>query len=98
MLHEARDVAKVVAVVGISHDDELATGSGDAAHQGVAVSLGGNAHNAGSQLLGDFDRTVGAAVVGHDNLARDVGVRNRALRLADAGGQRLFLIQTRHDH
>src|SRR5208337_391329 len=40
LLHEARDVAKVVAVVGIPHDDELATRSRDPAHQGVAVSLG----------------------------------------------------------
>jgi hypothetical protein len=96
LLHEARDVAKIVAVVGIPHNDELAARSCDSAHQGVAVSLGLDADNAGSELLGDFDRTVGAAVVGHNDLARDVGIRNRKLRLANAGGQRLFLIQTRH--
>ena len=35
---KSRDVAKVVAIIRIAHDDKLATCSGNTAHQGVAIA------------------------------------------------------------
>jgi hypothetical protein len=90
-LQKAGDVREVVAAVGIAHEDEAAAGGGDAPAQGVAVALGGDGDDAGSVCLGDGLGTVGAAVVGDDDLRVDLAGRDRGGDLLQAvrEGERL---------
>ena len=95
---ERFETAEVVAVVGVGHHDELRTRGRDAGEQRAPVPLDGDVDHAGAQPAGDLLRAVGAAVVGDDHLAVDREVLHGPLRLGDAGGQRLGLVETReHD-
>ena len=96
--HETRSMPKVIAVVGISHHDVLASRCGNAPHQRVAVSFRGHPHHPGPHPLRDLDRTIAAAVVCDNDLTCDVRFAQSALRFPDAGSQRLCLIQAGHDH
>jgi len=94
--HEGVERAEIVAVVGVAHDDEAATGGGDAAQQGSSVTLLRDRHDARAHPARDLLRAVGAAVVGDQHLARDTGALEETLRLADAGGERLGLVEAGH--
>ena len=88
---------EVVAVVGVTHDHELASRRLDAADQGAAVALARHVDDTHPQLPGHRQRAVGAAVVGDDDLRRQAVFLDCLLRLADADGQRLGLVEARHD-
>ncbi len=97
-LDERVDGAEVVGIVGVAHDDVLAAGSGNARLQGRAVTaLGGMDHPAAGGA-GQVLRAVGAAVVGHHDLAADAQAFQcgHGLGHALADGQRL--VEARHDH
>src|SRR6266849_6418787 len=64
---KARHLREIVAVVGIAHDDELAFGFFDSLLQGIAVASGRNMYNAGTEVLRDFYRAIGRAIVGNYN-------------------------------
>src|SRR5713101_5642974 len=98
LLDEARDVPKIVAVISIPHYHVFAARAGDPSHQSVAVSLGPNIYNPCPHSLRNLDRAVSAAIVGHNNFSRYIGLAKSALRLRDATLQRLSLVQARHDH
>ena len=72
-MNELGGFQEVVGVVGIAHDDVSATGGGDAAHEGVAITLVGDGDYACAKLLRDLGRTIVRAVVGDDDFAGDVG-------------------------
>ncbi len=67
-------MTKVVAVVGISHDDVLTGSGGDASHQRTAISFGRHMNYLGSKPLGDLDRFIRAPVVGNNNFAGDIRI------------------------
>ena len=63
-----------------------------------AVAARGDGDDARAAFVGDLLRAVGAAVVGDDHLAVDAVSASEALRLVDAGAERLGLVQARqHD-
>ena len=95
---ELRQLAEVVAVVRVSHDHEPAARGSDASHERGAVALVGDEHDPRAGGTGDRDRVIGAAVVGDDDLADDTGGVHREARLLNARGQRIRLVEARHDH
>ena len=97
-LDELRQLAEVVAVVGISHDHEPAACRRDAAHEGGAVTLVGHEHHSRAGVARDGDGVVRTAVVGDDDLADDAGVRHGGMRPVNARRHRVGLVETRHDH
>jgi len=68
---EVRHLRKIVAVVGVAHDDELAFCLFNSLTQGVAVASGRDMDRARAELLRDFYRAIGRAVVGHYHLTLD---------------------------
>src|SRR5207245_6170988 len=89
---------EVIAVVAVSHDDEVALRGFDARTKGVSVSLGGNMDDARAVLLGDVDGAVGRAVVGYDDLATNAGGGKRRASLIDADRDGFRFVETRNDH
>src|SRR5712664_3155153 len=72
LIEKPWNLRKIVAVVGVSHNNEPAAGRRDSAHECVAVTSFGNGDHAGAQLLGDLNGAVGAAVVCHNDLSFDL--------------------------
>ena len=60
---ESGNFQKIIAAVGVTHDDEFAASGSDTSHQSVAVSFRENVDQTRSQLDSDFNRSVVAAVV-----------------------------------
>ena len=92
-LNKPVDVGKVIAVIGITHDDPFGLGRLNAAAQGAAISFFPDRHDPGAGFLRDRRRTVGAAVVRHKDFARHPGGLEPPLRLGDADGKRFGLVQ-----
>src|SRR5262245_1344138 len=66
LFDEAGDFAEVVAVVGVTHDDEGATGRTNAGFQRRSVTSLRDGNHARSGCLGNFDGAVGRSVIGYD--------------------------------
>src|SRR5262249_17451428 len=66
LVHELGDLPKIVAIVGVPHDDELPPRSRYASHERIAVTLLRHGNDAGPQPGGNGLRAVGTAIVGHD--------------------------------
>lgn len=96
LVDKVSQVGEIVAVVGIAHDDIAATGRFDAAERRSPVAALRNIHDAGAEIRGDPRRSIGAAVVGDDDFARNGIGLQEGLRLPDAHGERLRLVQTGH--
>src|SRR5258708_32092476 len=60
---EIGNLAEIVAVIGVSHDDIFTAGGADARLQRCAVAPFGDADYGGSIVLGNFNRAIGRAVV-----------------------------------
>src|SRR5262249_34921754 len=86
------EVTEVVTVIGVTHDDVFAARRRDAAHESAAISLLFDVYHARAQLVTDLLRAVGAAVIGHDNLARYTHIPQAKLCLLYAGTQCLCLV------
>ena len=99
-LAQARDerleVSEIVTPVGVAHDDVRAMGGANAFQQRRAIAARLDAHDPRSAGQRNPDRPVGAAVVGNHDLAVEVRAREEAARLVDASGERLRLVETRH--
>src|ERR1035441_4979873 len=63
------DLAKIIAIVGITHQDPPAVRGFYATHQGVAVTFSGNGNHPGTFALGDNYRRVSASVVRNQDLS-----------------------------
>jgi hypothetical protein len=97
-VNERHQVGEVIAVVGVAHDDVLAAGRDDAAHQRVAVALLADRHDPGARVGRQLLAAVGAAVVGDNHLAANSARGQESNSLADARRHGLCLVETGHDH
>ncbi len=95
--HEGLQVFKVVAVVGVAHDDPLALGPEDPAAEYAPVTAGGNTDYPGSPGHGNGHRAVATAVVGDQDLAGHLVAGQVDFGLVNAGPDRLSLVETRHE-
>src|SRR6185437_5183414 len=95
---EGRNLAEVVAVIGVAHDDVLAPGGRDAPHQRAPIPFFRDRHDARAEGRRDFLRSVGAAIVGDDHLARDAVLAEGVDRLGHAGCYGVRFIEAGHHH
>ena len=58
LFHKAPSLAKIVAIVGIAHDDPSAVRGLDSTAKRIAITFGRDANNAGTAFLSDLDRAV----------------------------------------
>ncbi len=89
-------VSEVVAAVGVADDDVRAAGRVNSPHERSPVPADRHGHDPGAVRLGDADRSVGAAVVGDQHFAVDALALEECARFVDAGGERLGLVEARH--
>ena len=94
---EGRDLAEVVGVVGVAHDDVAPARRRDAAEERGAVAALGDGDDARPGPVGDLLRAVGRAVVGDDR-PRPRGPRRASASTAapHAALERLGLVQAGH--
>jgi hypothetical protein len=92
-----RQLEEVVAVVSVPHNHEGAACRRNPATQCIAVAPGSHVHDVGTHAPGDVLRAISAPVICNDDLAVDVMVAERPLRLADAHSESVRLVQARHD-
>src|SRR5262249_37626391 len=97
LLNERAQLREVVTVVGVTHDDVPRPGGVDPGTEGAAVPLHLDMDDAGPQPTRDLRRSVRAAIVRDDDLALDPALAQEVLRLPDARGQALGLVQAGHD-
>ena len=95
-VEEQVQLAEIIAVVAVAHDDITAPRRTDAGAQGAAVAFLRHPDKPGAETVRQFDRTVRAAVVGHQDFAPHPRAGEEAERLADARRQRPCLIQAGH--
>jgi hypothetical protein len=96
LFQEGHEVAEVVTIVGIAHDDVFATGRINAAQQSAAVAFLLDLDDARTEASGDFLAPVRAAVVGDYDLAMDAMLAHTPKRLGDTDFQGFCLIEARH--
>ena len=92
------DLAEIVAVVRVPHDDVTPARRFDAACQRAAITGLLDANDPCSESLGNLTRSIGAAVVSDDDFSGDVIFAEGFLGLEDATLESVGFIQTRHDH
>src|SRR5437867_635766 len=95
--HELWYFREVIAVVCITHDDELATGLFDSSPQRISVPFDLGMDDPCAVLLGKLNRSVGRPVIGYDNLATHVGDLERREGLVDARRDRTDFVQAGDD-
>src|SRR6185437_11332928 len=94
---EARRLCEVIAIVSVPHQDVLAAGRRESAHERAAVALFCYRHDPRAELGGDVLRAVSAAVVGDDDFAGDAVLGERALCADDARLDGVRLVEAGHD-
>ncbi len=95
-VQERAEVGEIIAVIGVPHDDKPPLGRGDAAGQRGAVAPGGDGHDPRPGRRRQGLRSVGAAVVRHQDLARHAVLVQPAPGLLHADGYGLRLVEARH--
>src|ERR1035441_9217110 len=95
-LEDRWNLCKVVALVGVTHDDVASRRRSHAATYGGAVPGLIHGHHLGAVCEGDLLRSVGAAVVSDEDLRADVQLRDRLARSVDTSPDRPRLLQGRH--
>ncbi|HKD36714.1 MAG TPA: hypothetical protein VKB78_07930, partial [Pirellulales bacterium] len=97
LLDKTIERRKIVAVVRIAYDDEIAEGGLDTSAQRVSVSLLVYRDDARASSRSNRLRAIRAAVVGDDDLAIDVVSAQIGNCLGDAVANRFRLVEARHD-
>jgi hypothetical protein len=97
LLHKGHQGGEVVAVVRVAHDDVAAARGKASMVQRRPVSPGGDIHDTRTSSSGKLLRTVGGAVVRHDDLTSNPAFVEKPSRFLNAGCEGLGFIQTRHD-
>ena len=95
---EGFDAGKVIAVIGISHEDPLAGRRFNATAERVAVSFARDVNDAGTFADGDVLRAIRAAIVGDDDFTLDSRFADGFPGFPDAGGEGFRLVQAGHDN
>src|SRR5262249_47724510 len=72
LIHKFRQFGKLIAVVSVPHDDEVAPCAFNASAQCVAVAAFGNVDQTSPVFNRDVDRAIGGAVIGHKHFAANV--------------------------
>ena len=75
---------EIVAVVGVTHDDEFSAGRRDSTAQCGSVPSFGDGHHARAEASGNFLRPIRAAVVRDDDLALDLAFGESLARFLEA--------------
>jgi hypothetical protein len=96
LFDKGAQVRKVVAVVGVPHDDVLATRRFNTAHERASITFFGHMNHARVQISGDFWRTIAAAVICDNYFAVDAELLESVFRLLYTGRQGLSLVKTGH--
>ena len=73
-LDEGFDLGKVVAEIGVTHDEEFTLGRFHAVAEGVAVAFFGNIDNPCAELACYCLGSVGAAIIGDEDFTLDSGI------------------------
>lgn len=97
-LDEGLDVAEVVRVVGITHDDIATTGGRNARLQGTAVTTVRDSDHPSSVKAGDLGRAIRATVIGHDDLAPHTRLAQGLKGLVHATTDGASLVEARHNN
>ena len=96
LLHEGRDTAEIVAIIGVTNDDPSTLCRGYSPPQGAAVPSLCYLDHTRTCATRNFLRTIRAAIVRNHHLARDGELYERVVRFTNADGQRFRLVETRH--
>src|SRR5207249_2204573 len=92
------ELAEIIGIVGVAHDDIATLGGGDAGLQGAAVTPAFHRHHACPMFEGDFAGTVAAAVIRHHHFAFHMKAIQTSASLVHAGADGAGFVQARHDH
>src|SRR5262249_47604988 len=71
-LDEGIEGAEIVAIVRITHDHEFSMGCFDPSLQRIAIAALRGGHNLRAKRFRNFNGSIGAAVVGYDDLAQKI--------------------------
>jgi hypothetical protein len=96
-LDETVEPRKIVAGVGVAHNNVAPPSRLNARRQRGAVTSLRDVDHACPETFGDPLRTVLAAVVRHQHLAADAAAGKESGRLLDAHRQRAGLVEARHE-
>ncbi len=91
-------LGKVVTVIGVTSDNEVAAGLLDSLPEGAAVSLYGGVNDPSSMRLSDLGGAIGRTVVGDDDFAMDPVVTKSTQSLVDANSDGLGFVEARNNH
>ena len=95
---EAVGLRKIIAVVGIAHEDPFAGCGANAAGDRAAVAFFFHGNNARAGFFRDGLRAVGAAVVGDRNFAAHAGFLDSEFCFLNATRERFRLVETGHEN
>ena len=91
------DLGEVVAIIGVAHDHPASVGGFDSVAQGVAVAFLGDANHAGAGAFGEFDRAVGAPVIGDEHFALEAEIGEGFFGFEDAALESFRLVEAGHE-
>src|SRR5580693_4794525 len=82
--NELFDSSKIIAAVGITHDDMASASRPDPAQKRTAITLALNMHDTHAESSRDGARCIATAIIGDQHFASNSAGRQKTLRLADA--------------
>ena len=92
------ELAEIVTVIRITHDDVLARGSSYTSHQRAAITFFRDRHHTCARRLRQVLRAIAATIVCDDHFTVDTILREEPLSFPDAALQGLSFVQTRNDN
>ncbi len=98
LFHKPAQIAEVVTVVRIPHDDECPARRLDAAHQRRPVAFFRDIHDTRAAVEGYLPGAVGAAVVGQDHLPGNLVVTEPLHGFPHANAHAVRLVQAWNDN
>jgi hypothetical protein len=91
--YDLRELKEIIAVVRVPDNDESAARCGNSSHQRAAIAGFVDRYDARSLTLGDSSRQIGAAIIRHQNFARDVMLAESFPHFLDATCQSILLVK-----
>src|SRR3954451_9907922 len=92
-MYESGHIKEIIAVIRVAHDDVFAPRRFDPPHQGVPISPFFHGDHPGAEALRNFDGTVGAAVIRHDQLTIDSRLADAPRSLAQTRAKGIRLVE-----